>query len=82
MTPEELIVEVKALRAEVEALKTRKRHRREPTPEQILAKIKPMTEEQWAKITSLGKSNFTDGSVNKHKYLAEGEIKSWPSGDE
>ena len=82
MTPEELIAEVKALRAEVEALKARKRHGREPAPEQILAKIKPMTEEQWAKITSLGKSNFTDSSVNKHKYLAEGEIKSCPSGDE
>lgn len=77
MTQEELIVEVQALHAEVEALKARKRRKREPTPEQILAKIKPMTEEQWAKITSLGKSNVTDGSVNKHKYLAEGEIGRW-----
>ncbi len=77
MTQEELIAEVKTLRAEVEALKARRQRRREPTPEQILAKIKPMTEEQWAKITSLGKSNITDGAANKHKYLTEGEVKSY-----
>lgn len=77
MTQAELIAEVQALRAEVEALKANKRRKREPTPEQILSKIKPMTEEQWARITSLGKSNITDASTNKHKYLAEGEIKHW-----
>lgn len=82
MTIEELTTEVQTLRAEVEALKARKRRKSEPTPEQILAMIRPMTEEQWAKITSLGKSNITDGSINKHKYLVEGEIKRWHDKDE
>ena len=82
MTIEELTTEVQTLRAEVEALKARKRRKGEPTPEQILAMIRPMTEEQWAKITSLGKSNITDGSINKHKYLVEGEIKRWHDKDE
>ncbi|MBI1928200.1 hypothetical protein HYR99_28640 [Candidatus Poribacteria bacterium] len=77
MTQAELTAEVQALRAEVEALKTNKRRKRKPTPKQILSKIKPMTEEQWVKITSLGKSKITGGSTNKHKYLAEGEIKHW-----
>ena len=77
MTQKELIAKVKALRVEMEALKAQKQYTPEPTPEQILAKIKPMSEEQWAKITSLGKSNITDGSTNKHKYLAEGEIERW-----